>query len=214
MRTITITEALSTLKLIDKKISKKLMEIRNKQTRLIDYKIGTSNKGEYSLLTQEELKRNAESTLDSITNLIKNRKTLKAKIALSNAITEVNIIDTKMTIAECLEYKISIEQDKNLLEILENIYAGIQNDFQEEVEEAREKITTLINAKLSSDSNKNGNSEILAKELNNIYNPTLMDPLNLDTFITDLRDRIESFETNIDTVLSISNAHTTIEVNI
>jgi len=204
MKTITITEALSTLKLLDKKISKKLLEIKNRNIKLIDYKIGTSDKGEYSLLTQEELKKSASGSLDSVTNLIKNRRTLKAKIALSNATTEVSILNTKMTIVECLEYKTSIYQDKELLQILENIYAGIQNDFQEEVEEAREKITNLLNSRLSSDSSKNGNSEVLAKELNNIYNPTLMDPVNLDSVITDLRDYIESFETNIDTLLSIS----------
>lgn len=209
---ITITEALSTLKLLDKKVTKKLQELQKSNNYPIDFKIGNSTKGEYTLLTSEELQKKAQGSLDSVTNIIKNRRTLKAKIALSNAITEVTIADTKMSIVECIEYKNSIQQDKDLLRILEGIYSTIQGNFQEESEEAREKITELLNAKLSSDSNKNSNSEVLAKELASIYNPTLMDPINLGSVIEDLRERIERFETDVDVVLSISNANTFIDV--
>lgn len=211
-QTVTITEALSTLKLVDKKISKKLQELRNSNNYTIDYKIGNSNKGEYTLLTEDELKRKASGTLDSITNLIKNRRTLKAKIALSNASTEVTVNDSKMTVVECIEYKNSIQQDKDFAQLLDRIYSDIQNGYQTEVESARDKITSLLNAKLSSDSNKNNNSELLATELGNIYNPTLMDPINLNDYISGLKEKIERFETDVDVVLSISNANTFIEI--
>lgn len=209
---ITITEALSTLKLVDKKISKKLQELRNSNNYTIDYKIGNSDKGEYTLLTEDELKRKASGTLDSITNLIKNRRTLKAKIALSNASTEVTVNDSKMTVVECIEYKNSIQQDKDFAQLLDRIYSDIQNGYQTEVESARDKITSLLNAKLSSDSNKNNNSELLATELGNIYKPTLMDPINLNDYISGLKEKIERFETDVDVVLSISNANTFIEL--
>jgi hypothetical protein len=177
----------------------------------MDYKVG-SEKGQYTLLNEDELKKQAESTLDSITNIIKNRRALKAKIALSNAVTEVTIAEQVMTIVECIEYKNSIQQDKELLSSLERIYSSVQNGYQEELEDAREKITELLNAKLSSDSNKNSNSEVLAKELQRIYNPALMDPINLGKYIENLRESIERFETDVDVVLSISNAHTFIEL--
>jgi len=211
IQTITITEALSTLKLLDKKISKKLRLLGRSSNFVMDYKVG-SEKGQYTLLNEDELKKQAESTLDSITNIIKNRRALKAKIALSNAVTEVTIAEQVMTIVECIEYKNSIQQDKELLSSLERIYSSVQNGYQEELEDAREKITELLNAKLSSDSNKNSNSEVLAKELQCIYNPALMDPINLGKYIENLRESIERFETDVDVVLSISNAHTFIEL--
>jgi hypothetical protein len=210
MKKITITEALSTLKLLDKRISKKLETLTDGTNYPIDYRIG-SDKGKYSLLTEENLKNKATGALDSISTLIKNRRLLKSKIALSNAITEVIVNKESMSIVECIEYKNSIQQDKDLLNKLERIYISVQNSYQIELEEAEDKITELLNAKLSSDSNKNSSSEILAKELRGIYNPTLMDPIKLGEYIETLRSNIEQFENDVDVVLSISNAKTFIE---
>jgi hypothetical protein len=215
-QTITITEALSTLKLLDKKIEKKLEVYGNTINSPIDYRIGNSTKGELTLKDIKELKIHAEAGLQSIESLLKNRRALKAKIAYSNAITFVTIgeNDDKITIVECIEYKNSIHQDKTLLARLERLYTTVINNFQEESQDAKERITSLINSKLGSE-NSSGNdnsSEILAKELGSIYNPELMDPINLGEYIEKLRNKIERFETDVDVVLSISNASTFIEV--
>jgi len=215
MKKITITQALAELKLLDKKIDKKIRSLKESENWFIDFISGNSQRGKFTGLTIDELKVKATSTKQSITDLIEYRKTLKSKIALSNAKTEVEIDGKKYTIVEAIERKKSLQSEKDFVRILSQQNASVRNQVENENEEAKETIQNLLAAKLGSDSKNQSKKEIddLIKNLTEMYTAKTLDPLGISSYIEELEDEIESFENNVDVVLSISNAGTFIEIN-
>ena len=111
MRTMTITEALVELKLLDKRIANSDMQdwciIQLKQDK-------KTMAGE----TVEEYEKKTKARFQSVKDLITERANIKKAIVKSNADTVVEVGDLKMTVAEAIEYKTSIEYEKRLLQSL------------------------------------------------------------------------------------------------
>ena len=216
VKRITLTEALAELKLLDKKINKKLRELfNNDKIYVVDYKLGNEKVLRLSRKTEDELKRDAQSELDSIKALINNRKKLKAKIAETNAITKVIIAGKEYTIVEAIERKNSLEQEKALLNKLVAQYDFIKSRVDEINERAEEEVDRLLEAKLSNESKNTPPEEI--KKLKDILlsdkKAEFVDPLNIQKYIEELSNEIEEFERNVDVALSIVNAKTEIEID-
>ena len=108
MRKITVTEGLNKLKLYDSKIKKAIdnLKLIGAKKKSVD-KVGVVN--------VEKFIADAKAAHQSIMDLIRNRNTLKAAIVKSNAITYLEIGDRKMTVAEAIERKNSIQYEKELL---------------------------------------------------------------------------------------------------
>ena len=105
MRKITITEGLVELKLLDSRIRKATVK---------DWAIGVYSKD----VTQENKKKFEEVTkanYQSIKDLINERAKIKSAIVKSNAKTQVKVGEKKMTVAEAIERKSSIDYEKDLL---------------------------------------------------------------------------------------------------
>ncbi|MCP4369761.1 MAG: hypothetical protein GY797_16855, partial [Deltaproteobacteria bacterium] len=120
---MTISRALAELKLLDKRIR------------------GTIEKGTFAGLAQgkksitgyetnDEFIKTAKSSIQSAQDLIKRRQAIKSAIVNSNAKTEVTIADKKMSVAEAIERKSSIEYEKLLLQKLKTKYFSAKDDLE------------------------------------------------------------------------------------
>jgi len=208
---ITLTEALAKLKLLDKKIDSKLRSLRT--TGVVDVVVGKDNKGRRTLKTEEEIKNNATSLIQSIQSLMKNKNALKAKIAQKNAETFVEINGEKYTVVEAIERKRLIGKERDFIMLLERQVQTAKNEVMELNEEASDQVSRLIESKLSSDSKKTEDTSKLSQELMELYKARLVDPANVEKLVEEMKESIEEFETNVDVALSVVNAQTKIEVD-
>jgi len=214
MSKITLTEALAKLKLYDKKIKKQLLGFRNKE-QVIDYVVGNDHKCKLSGKEINELKADAQAGIQKIQALMKNRNTLKAAIAQANAVTKITVNGKEYTIVQAIERKQGIENEKMLLDALEEQVAEVQNDVARINSRAQEKANQIIEAQVGSDA-KNKKTDEIESLYDLVYNKNralIVDPIDLENLIEAMRDEIESFEQNVDVALSIANAKTEIEVD-
>lgn len=204
----TIHKCLAELKTLEKRISKDIENIR-----LIDYKKNSSEKSYETKLTEKEFKEKAKASLDSITKLISNRNKIKNAIVLSNATTIVKIGDKEYTVAEAIQRKESIIYDKMLLESLKVQYKESNRIVDNNNIKAEEKAEQQVAAILGSDT-KAEEKIFTMKNIIENNSWTLIDPIKILEVIIDLENTIDSFETEVDHTLSVSNATTIIEIDL
>ena len=198
-RSITITRALVELKTIDKRIQKAL-----DGAVFVTYRAGS----------EENPRQKITSTrYQQITDLIEYRKKLKAAVVRSNAATIVVIGKETYTVAGAIERKNSIQYDQMLLNTMRNQFG----DVTRQVETHNEKVQTKLDGMLekSFGSNQKSNFDEL-KSFSESYlrsnRAEVIDPLGLGEKTEKLDDRIVKFESEVDLVLSESNATTRIIV--
>ena len=196
-----IHRALAELKLLDKRITKTIDNL----------KVVTCKKGdklEYNI-AEEEFKAVVESDMQSVKDLITRRKEIKEKIVKSNAVT---IAGKEMTVAAAIERKESIKYEKKLAEELKNQLNNLKaiiNNRNEQVEYSLERQLGNLT------SNPDADKELVltfSEQYRNKEQFALVDPLNIEKVIEELENEIDSFESEVDYVLSTSNAITEIEV--
>jgi len=207
-RKITITQALSELKLLDSRIEKlahNSVFITFEHNNFIS---GFTGKD----VASKELK----SAFDKITQLIANRTELKGKIAQSNAATSVTIGTHTMTVAEAIERKSSIKLEEELLaSVLRQLSAVYRKRDQIE-----SKIEQEISARTQALITASGNSKPAKSTMDDIANTVraankleLVDPNNLYEVSKALTDSINEFKLHVDVSLSVANATTHIELS-
>ena len=206
MAKYSIHRALAELKLLDKRITKTIDNL----------KVVTCKKGdklEYNIaIAEEEFKAVVESDMQSVKDLITRRKEIKEKIVKSNAETLVTIAGKEMTVASAIERKESIKYEKKLAEELKNQLNNLKaiiNNRNEQVEYSLERQLGNLT------SNPDADKELVltfSEQYRNKEQFALVDPLNIEKVIEELENEIDSFESEVDYVLSTSNAITEIEV--
>lgn len=205
MEKISIHRALGELKLLDAKITK-----ATNNTFVYSKQASVDKVGGVSI---KDLEADIKSNYQSLTDLINRRAKIKSAIIKSNALTEVIVNKVKMTVAEVIDEKASMQYKNNLLNTLTQQYnkvvAGI-NKVNEDVNVNSEKfIDSLYRDKTQVDTNK-------IKELKQDYidknKLELVDPIGIKKQIDELSEYIYNFEAECDYVLSESNAVTFIEV--
>jgi len=199
MEKITVTRGLVQLKLQDKKIRKK---IRGACFATIE--VGGKVKEESC---------DPEADYQSIRDLINRRDKIKAAIMKSNSETIVEVAGEKMTVADAIERKNSIQYYKQLLDQMRAQYASINDEIERINEDVRYRLDKMLEANFGKD------GKIREEDLKKIEGPFLeanqakiMDPLKLEEQIKQLGDWIDEFESEVDLVLSESNTRTLIEV--
>ncbi len=215
---MTITEALAKLKLYEKKLDKLINQVssRSSDTKFVDYRIGENKRGVITGKTEEELRREGQSFLDKYFALLQNFKKLKSAVAQSNALTKVTIAGKEYTVVEAIERKRSIMYEKVIIEALESQLSDVKNKVAKENERAKENLSRMLEAKLSSEAKNSGAKEIedLAKSLFDLYEAKMIDPLELEKIVEKLTNDVEKFENEVDIALSIVNAKTMIDVDL
>ena len=209
MRKITVTEGLNELKLYDSKIEKAINNLKliGAKKKSVD-KVGVVN--------VEKFVADAKAAHQSIMDLIRNRNALKAAIVKSNAITYLEIGDQKMTVAEAIERKNSIQYEKELLLAMKAQYGSATVTVNKENAKVDNKVDELIQSFVGRDTTKkfDKNEQAAVEALYREQNEwELVDPLGLYDIILKLEADIDTFESQIDGRLSLCNATTLIELN-
>lgn len=209
MRKISITEALNELKLYDSKINKAISAGRF---------TGASKKSsdKVGAIKKEDFEEKAKASYQSVTDLIKNRNTLKSAIVKSNAVTEVTINGKTMTVAEAIERKNSIDYEVCLLNEMKRQYVTATDTVNKENKKVDNKVDELIQTLVGKDSDKKVDKDAIEAiespyRLKNEWE--LIDPIKIFDEMLKLEEEIDGFKTNCDTALVISNAITSVEVD-
>jgi len=214
---------LSELKMLDKRISNYLPDNSRGAygatpieligaAREIDKKIGTQTREEYvSALT---------GNWQMIQALIRNKKSLEAAKVKSNAKTKVRIAGKEYTVADAIKRKEDIEYEKDLLDAFEAQHRRVVSlvaDKNETAEQQADKhIEALFNGKSDGKNERIVGKEAEEQRENYMKNHRwgIIDPNGSDEAIKSLRTGIESFEAEVDAVLSESNAVTMVSVEL
>ncbi len=197
MEKITITRSLTTLKTLDKKISK-----ATRAGVFITYQVnGKSN---------DDI--NAVADLQKVNDLIDYRDRLKSAIAASNAVTKVKVGRDEMTVVAAIEKKSSVVYKAKLLSTLQTELAETRSNVEYHNADAERRLDKLIEASVGSDTQKKDEIEAISKPFMKRNEASLIDPLKIETVISDLDEEIEDFLVNVDVALSESNSTTFIEV--
>ncbi len=201
-QTISITQGLAELKLLDKRINTHLKHLKWADVST-----------ESNRVDAEKLKSRATAEYQSYMDLVKRRDSIKRAIVLANASTKVKIGSWEGTIAEAIEHKRSIEYQQNLLESMKNQLQEARKLYETTKSALDSRLERLLQSELGKDVKTN--PETLSA-LTNTFRANnkvdLVDPLDLATKVAELEEEISNFETNVDWVLSEANGKTTIEV--
>jgi hypothetical protein len=185
MPQISVTQGLAELKLLDKRINKELSYV-------FWAKVSTKN----SRVDEVSLKKTAQAEYQSYMDLVKRRDTIKRAIVISNATTPVSI-GTKWsgTVAEAIEHKASLTYKKSLLDKIKRCMSTVDSEYASATEALERRLDGLLSSELGKD-----------------VKVEIVDPLDLVKMAKELGDEIDSFETNVDWVLSEANGKTLITV--
>lgn len=201
---ISITRALSELKLLDSRISKATSEIKFAVcvTKNTNYNI---NKNEFTSQTVAKLQ--------SLNDLISRRERLKAAIMKSNATTMVKIGTKEMTVVEAIEMKKTIKYKESMLDVLKRQRLQVTKEFEAHKAKVKQAIDANITQICSRDVKPDPSTIQDLTDMMWKNDPVeIYDPIGLDKTIELLTTEIEDFNSNVDFALSESNSLTQIEV--
>jgi uncharacterized small protein (DUF1192 family) len=205
---ISITRALSELKVLQKRFDKEVSQLD-----VISVQHGLTLM-KNSSVKPEDFSEKAKAQLQSVEDLQKRIHLIKTKIQQSNAITVVKIGTQEMTVLEAIIKKSLIENQKSLLARLKRQLMLANDNFENATMSNEVKI-----AKQLEDATKNSTVKLdlevekqIKASVESLYPIKMIDPCKLSDKIKALEDEIEEFEANVDFVLSESNALTQIEV--
>lgn len=216
-KTLTVQEALNLLKVLDKRIERKLGDTKYvgvvQEDKLV-YPV--SSKGD-----KDKFISDAKSSIDSLLDLIAYRHALKAGVLRSNALTEVVIGDKTMTVAEAIDYKTSIQSEKDLVQTLVRDLTQATTKMtriNDDIDTALEKKqNSLLSSGSGSDTDdKNSVFIKFLKEQAEKEKATVLElevgKVLVSDYIKDKLDSIEQFEQTVDFKLTASNVATEITV--
>jgi hypothetical protein len=205
---ITLHEALSKIKTIDKRLNNAAVATfvianRHNNTRIDGKDIPT--------VTKELIA--AKQRFEALVN---NRRILKNAIAMSNAVTKITVAGKEYTVVEAIEEKHFAENRLAYLRSIRRNYETAQNTANTKnaiLPDAAEKFVASLNM-----SEKNGSSKEDIRKTMETYIADntweLIDPNKVGEWITAMDTEITDFVDNIDFKLSESNATTVIEVEL
>lgn len=208
----TITRALAELKLLKNRYTKEVYNLH-----LIAIKHGSILRSPYSQYKPEDFEKQAKAEYQSVCDLEKRIEEIKNKIDVSNFTTKVIIGEREMTIQEVLNYKNNVlELKRARLNILMDQKRKSTSEYDRAVSENKTIVEKFVSDKNSipavatkSISDTQGEA---VNALEKYYAIETVDPININEEIEKLSKEIETFEHNIDFILSESNSVTTIEI--
>jgi len=203
---MSVTQGLAELKLLDKRINKEI-------TYVFWAQISTKK----NKVDEVALKKIAQAEYQSYMDLVKRRDTIKRAIVLSNAQTPVSIGTGPKkwvgTVAEAIEHKSSLTYKKSLLAKMKACIASVDAEYEKATEAVEKRLDALLSSELGKDVKTNPETiAALTSSFMENNKVELVDPMDLKKMTKDLEDEIDSFESNVDWVLSEANGKTMITV--
>lgn len=206
MAELTITKCLSDLKLLDKRINRGIYN-----GEFVGHTVGQNKKVNHTEV--EEFKNNVKNNYESVKDLISRRNKIKSAIVSSNAKTEVTVAGEKYTVAEAIERKTSIAYEEELLGRMKQNLANESNTVDRVNDRVKESLDGLLESMFSGESKRNKEGmEAFTESYNRENKAELVDPLGIKKVIEELEANIEDFLSEVDEVLSVSNATTVVEI--
>lgn len=207
--TMSVTQGLAELKLLDKRINKRvgyLVDLEWAQLRTKTNKVD-----------ETELKRDAQAEYQSYMDLVKRRDTIKRAIVQSNAQTQVAIGTgpTKWTgtVAEAIEYKSSVSYKKGLLDRMKKNVERVEEAYKDAMETLEKRLDSLMSSELGKDVKTNPETiSALRTSFMETNKVEIVDPMDIKKLCKHLDEEIDAFESNVDWVLSEANGKTLIAV--
>lgn len=169
-----------------------------------------------STSTVADAMKQIQGSYDKVAALFKNRETIKKAIVLSNATTKVKVLNREMTVAEAIELKSTVRFRSQLLAVLKsqltlerNNVAKSETALEDEIEKALTAAYGSERAKLDQDTLK-GVAELRRDQKEQAVLGTEL----IEAKIIELEAEILDITSEIDFVLSESNAKTTVTVDL
>lgn len=201
-QSMSITQALAELKLLDKRLRTHLTHMR-----WVD--VST----EENRVEKDKVKSRASAEFQSYMDLVKRRDSLKRAIVLSNASTRVKIGAWEGSVAEAIEHKSALVHKTSLLDAMKEHLQEKRSQFEAAQSQLNSRLERLLQSELGKDVKTNPDTlAALTNTFRSNNKVEFVDPLDLAVKIGELEEEISSFETNVDWVLSESNGKTMIEV--
>ena len=207
--TMTVHKALSELKIIGNRIEDAINES-------VFVRANKHSNEKINGVSIQEFSNQIKSGWKKVDDLIRRRNAIKKAVDLSNAITKVKIGNDEMTVAEAIAMKNSgIIYKQQLLAVLKNQYINaVKITEKENGEELQQKAENYVIGLFGNKEGKTNNDEIEKTKQQFIKSNTyeLIDPISIKDKIDVLEKEIYEFTTEVDSVLSTSNAITEITI--
>lgn len=210
MTQISITRALTEVKHLNDRINRSTgMQFVGNARGKDAFKVVLGNN--QSVVDVENIfKQNLQSALD----LISRRDLLKRKIVESNSATKVTVAGETMSVSEAIEKKASIQYKINLLQSLRQQYQQALNVSEQHNAKLYQEIDNAVQQAYSNDKGKVDAEqyEAVAKPRLQRNEVSVIDSIKAQEVIKKIDEEISAFVSEIDFILSESNAKTLIEV--
>jgi len=207
---ISVTRALSELKTIEARIRDRIRE--SAFTAVAQGRRTVTNTG--TEISQFESV--AAATARSLEDLFARLSKLKSAVAASNAVTKVVIGGTELTVDEAIHTKKIIQLKLIYANKIQGDLVALENSVKTENKKVEERLERLLAEMLKAagkDITRDRSSAIDYEKSYLVENGfKLIDPLNARKIIENLKKEAELFTSEVDFVLSESNARTEIEV--
>lgn len=206
--TMTVHEALSTLKTLDNRISSKI-------TASTFVSSAKSSATKIDGMNRDEYEKMIKSNFDSVMGLIERRGAIRKALAASNAETVINVAGKEYRMSEAIELKqhgMGIKSE--LAHVLESNLLRHENLVRINNEEKIPKNVETYLSSMFGGKDKANSADVDAARESFIRANTMdvINPLNLRKKIEELQNEIDAFNSKIDSAISISNALTKIEI--
>lgn len=210
MEKMSITRALAEIKRLDDRIEKAITsEFVNVAVGRNENKRST-NRSE----TLQDTQCKIQSNRYTLTAMFDKRAKIKAAVVQSNAVTKITLGKEELSVAEAIEKKKSIDLKRRLSVTLKQQL----NRANELVKTLNEKLDQTIENNLATiygnDKCKADASmyNAIAEPQKNQKEASLIDPIKIQKWIEELDEEISITDTELDFILSESNAKTEIEI--
>lgn len=207
--TMNVHQALAELKMMDKRIQAATREpewvITNKHSN-------TKINGVEVKELVEDIKAKYQKVLD----LIRRRDAIKRAVVNSNAVTKITVAGKEYTVAEAIDRKNNgVEYQKNLVLRLNHDYLMAKtNADRANGAELERRADDHVRIMVGNSDMKGATAEAvrLRNEFIQAQTTDIIDPIGALAEIEKLNEEVNSFLTNVDAALSVSNALTVIVV--
>lgn len=206
-KTLSVYEALIEISRLNDKIEK----FNSSSTSPLFLAYSTENAKYIEGMEKDKYINLLKSNYDSCRHLISNLSEYKAKVALSNALTKISVGGKEYTIAEAIQRKQNINTEIRFIRIMEDQLKEVSTKISMKNNSVRAGLAEYLEKVKS----ENATPEEIEK-LTDTYNEknlfTLIDPNKIAETISDKRQELETFLSDIDAKITSSNCQTMITV--
>lgn len=210
---ISVTRALVELKRLDERIGKAISS-----GQFIARTVGrdTNKKIVGATDSVADMEKKIQGSFDKVGALILNRERVKSAIVMSNATTKVTILNKTISVAEAIELKSTVAFRKLYVSTLRMQLTNERNAVDKAAILLDAEIETSLNTLYGADSKKIDAETMksVSDVKKNQKEQTLLDAGKIEEKIAAVESDILNLTSELDFVLSESNARTTIEVEI